>query len=363
MNALTAGSIDSLAMGAAVLGTGGGGDPYLGRLMAKQALLERGEVPLLNPDEVPDDALVIPSAMMGAPAVMLEKLPNGGEPEAAFRAVEAYFDRKAYAVLPIEAGGINSCIPVYTAARLRLPLVDADGMGRAFPEIQMTTLSIGGVKAWPMVCCDERGNKVLIEAVSNPWVESISRAVTIAMGLASMIGLYVVDGRALKRWCVRGTITLAMEIGRRIMEAGRSKLDPVDSILEATGGFRLFEGKVTDVQRDLTTGFVRGKARFEGLEEDREGSFELHFQNENLLGLRNGEPCAVVPDLITVLDRETGRPITTEHLRYGQRVTIIGMPCAPIWRSEAGLALVGPRYFKYDLDYVPIEELARRRGS
>jgi DUF917 family protein len=162
---------------------------------------------------------------------------------------------------------------------------------------------------------------------------------------------------------VRGTITLAMEIGRRIMEAGRSKLDPVDSILEATGGFRLFEGKVTDVQRDLTTGFVRGKARFEGLEEDREGSFELHFQNENLLGLRNGEPCAVVPDLITVLDRETGRPITTEHLRYGQRVTIIGMPCAPIWRSEAGLALVGPRYFKYDLDYVPIEELARRRGS
>jgi DUF917 family protein len=183
------------------------------------------------------------------------------------------------------------------------------------------------------------------------------------MGLASMIGLYVVDGRTLKRWCVRGTITLAMEIGRRIMEAGRSKLDPVDSILEATGGYRLFEGKVADVQRDLTTGFVRGKARFEGLEEDREGSFELHFQNENLLGLRNGEPCAVVPDLITVLDRETGRPITTEHLRYGQRVTIIGMPCASIWRSEAGLALVGPRYFKYDLDYVPIEELARRRGS
>ena len=362
MNALTASSIDYLAMGAAVLGTGGGGDPYLGRLMAKQALLERGEVQLLDPEEVPDDALVIPSAMMGAPAVMLEKLPNGNEPEAAFRAVEAYFDRKAYAVLPIEAGGINSCIPVYTAARLRLPLVDADGMGRAFPEIQMTTLSIGGVKAWPMVCCDERGNKVLIEAVSNPWVESISRAVTISMGLASMIGLYVVDGRTLKRWCVRGTITLAMEIGRRIMEAGRSKLDPVDSILEVTRGYRLFEGKVADVQRDLTTGFVRGKARFEGLEQDREGSFELHFQNENLLGLRNGELCAVVPDLITVLDRETGRPVTTEHLRYGQRVTIIGMPCAPVWRSEAGLALVGPRYFKYDLDYVPIEELARRRG-
>jgi DUF917 family protein len=363
MKMLTAASIDYLAMGAAVLGTGGGGDPSLGRLMAKQALRERGEVTLLDPEELSDEALVIPSAMMGAPAVMLEKLPNGREPEEAFRSVEAYFGRKADAVLPIEAGGINSCIPVYTAARLRLPLVDADGMGRAFPEIQMTTLSIGGVKAWPMVCCDERGNKVIIEAISNSWVESISRAVTISMGLASMIGLYVVDGRTLKRWSVRGTITLAIEIGRRIMEAGRSKVNAVEAILEATGGFRLFEGKVTDVQRDLTTGFVRGRALFEGLDADRGGSFELHFQNENLLGLRNGEPCAIVPDLITVLDRETGRPITTEHLRYGQRVTIIGMPCSPIWRSQEGLALVGPRYFKYDLDYVPIEELAKRRGA
>jgi DUF917 family protein len=236
-------------------------------------------------------------------------------------------------------------------------------MGRAFPEIQMTTLTIGGVNASPMVCCDERGNKVLIEALSNSWAESISRAVTISMGLASMIGLYMVDGKTLKRWSVRGTVSLAIEIGTRIVEASRSKLDPVDSILELTKGFRLFEGKVADVQRSLTTGFVRGTASFEGLEGHKGSRFQVHFQNENLIGLRDGEPCAMVPDLITVLDRETGRAITTEHLRYGQRVVIIGMPCSPIWRSEAGLALVGPRYFKYDRDYVPLEELAGRLGK
>jgi DUF917 family protein len=362
MSILSLDSINDLALGAAVLGTGGGGDPYLGRLMAKEAIREKGDVTLLDPDQVPDDALVIPSAMMGAPSVMLEKLPNGNEPQSAFQAVEAYFGRKAFAVMPIEAGGINSCIPVYTAARLGLPLVDCDAMGRAFPEIQMTTLTIGGVNASPMVCCDERGNKVLIEALSNSWAESISRAVTISMGLASMISLYMVDGKTLKRWSVRGTVSLAIEIGRRIVEAGRSKLDPVDSILELTKGYRLFEGKVVDVQRSLTTGFVRGTASFEGLEGYKGGRFQVHFQNENLIGLRDGEPCAMVPDLITVLDRETGRPITTEHLRYGQRVVIIGMPCSPIWRSEAGLALVGPRYFKYDRDYVPLEELAGRLG-
>ena len=66
----------------------------------------------------------------------------------------------------------------------------------------------------------------------------------------------------------------------------------------------------------------------------------------------------MTPDLITVLDQERGHPITTEHLKYGQRCVVVGMPCNPIWRTEAGIAQVGPRYFKYDLDYLPIEILA-----
>lgn len=353
--------VEYLAVGAAVLGSGGGGDPYLGKLMAKQAIESKGPVPLIGVEDVPDDALVIPSAMMGAPAVMLEKLPNGKEPEAAFRAVESFFGRKAFAVMSIEAGGINSCIPVYTAGRLGLPLVDADGMGRAFPEIPMVTFTIGGLSASPMVCCDEKGNQVVLRTIDNFWVETLSRAVTVAMGLSSMIGLYVMTGAMLKAYGVRGTISLALEIGRRIVTANRRKESPIDSILEVTRGFRLFEGKVVDVQRDLTTGFVRGKAIFEGIDACKGSSFRLDFQNENLVAWLNGQPCAMVPDLVTVLDRETGTPITTEHLRYGQRVTVIGMPCAEIWRSAQGLKLVGPRYFKYDIDYKPIEQLAGGR--
>ncbi len=362
MKYLTSNDIEYLAIGAAVLGSGGGGDPYLGKLMAQQAIVEKGDVRLLELEELPDDKLVIPSAMMGAPAVMLEKLPNGREPEDAFRAVESYYGKKAFATMSVEAGGINSCIPVYTAARLGLPLIDADGMGRAFPEIPMVTFSIGGVKASPMVCCDEKGNKVILETIDNPWIETLSRTVTVAMGLSSMIGLYVMYGKTVKELAVRGTISLAIEIGRRIIESNERKVSPVDAILEITRGFRIFEGKVTDVQRDLTTGFVRGKALFEGIDSYRGSSFRLEFQNENLIGYLDDEPCAMVPDLITVLDRESGSPITTEHLRYGQRVVIIGMPCASIWRTQKGLLQVGPRYFKYDVDYVPIEELVNRKN-
>ena len=90
-------------------------------------------------------------------------------------------------------------------------------------------------------------------------------------------------------------------------------------------------------------------------------TLELRFQNEHLVALRDGEIVVSVPDLIIVLDAETGEPITTEELRYGFRVTVIAAPCDARWRSDAGLALTGPRYFGYDLEYVPIEQLVAAR--
>jgi DUF917 family protein len=117
-----------------------------------------------------------------------------------------------------------------------------------------------------------------------------------------------------------------------------------------------------DILRDLSSGFIRGKVKLEGIDSCKGGFFEVDFQNENLVGRRDGKPVAMTPDLITVLDKEKGMPITTENLKYGQRTVVMGMPCNPFWRSEAGLNQVGPRYFKYDLDYAPIETLAGGRG-
>ena len=59
---LTRQDLLDLARGAAFLGTGGGGDPYIGRLMVERALGEGGTVTLLPLDEVPDDWFVIPRA-------------------------------------------------------------------------------------------------------------------------------------------------------------------------------------------------------------------------------------------------------------------------------------------------------------
>lgn len=210
MRKITQQDLLDLAVGAAFLGTGGGGDPYIGRLMVQAAMEDGGEVVLLDPTEVPNDALVIPTAMMGAPTVLVEKIPSGEEAVASLRRLEDHLGRKAFATMPIECGGINSTIPLVVGALTGLPVVDADGMGRAFPELQMETFSVLGVSGSPMVVTNEYGDSAMINARDEKFMEWIARGVTIRMGGAAYIAEYSMSGADVKRTAVPNTISLGI---------------------------------------------------------------------------------------------------------------------------------------------------------
>ncbi|WP_223587583.1 DUF917 domain-containing protein [Neobacillus bataviensis] len=352
--------IEDIAVGAALLGTGGGGDPYIGKLMALQAIEEYGEVTLLDPDEVPEDALVVPSSMMGAPTVMLEKAPSGEEAIEAFKNLEEYLGKKIYATFPIEAGGVNSMLPFATAARLGLPVIDADGMGRAFPELQMVTFYLDGISATPGVLADEKGNTLLLSTINNVWTERIARAATIQMGGSVMCAIYPMAAKELKQSGIHGILKLEEEIGKSIRLAKVNNVNPIEQVLITVGGFELFSGKVSDINRKTETGFARGEAKIEGLNEYKGETCTLSFQNEHLIAQTEQRLLCVTPDLIAVLDAETGLPITTEGIRYGARCVVIGIPCHPKWRTAKGIDTVGPKYFGYNVDYVPVEELVKK---
>ena len=113
----------------------------------------------------------------------------------------------------------------------------------------------------------------------------------------------------------------------------------------------LFRGKVSDVRRRTSGGWLRGQLRIDGLDLDSGHSFELDFQNEWAVARLDGMVRATVPDLICVLDTVSGEAIGTETARYGQRVTVIALPAPPILRTPKGLAHVGPRAFGYDLEF------------
>jgi DUF917 family protein len=337
-------TITDLARGAAVLGTGGGGDPYIGALLATQALREHGPVTVVSPDEVPDDALVLTVAMMGAPTVMVEKLPNLDEVVAPVNALAASLGRAVTHVACAEIGGVNSTIPVAAAAALGLPLLDADGMGRAFPELQMVLPTLYGITASPLAIADEKGNTGVLRTIDNTWTERIARVAAVEMGCSIMIAGFSMSGAQAREALVLNTLSESVRIGRGILAARRENEDPVTRVVELLGGRELFSGKVVDVERATTTGFARGRARVDG----PDGSLTLLFQNEHLLAELDGRVLVTTPDLIMVLEHESGEPITTEGLRYGQRVRVLAAPSDERWHSPEALAMVGPGYFGYD---------------
>ena len=355
--------IELLAVGAAVLGTGGGGDPHLGKLMAQEAIKEFGPVTLLDPEEVPDDALVVPVAMMGAPTVFIEKIPNGDEALHSLRRLEDYLGKKAFAVMPMECGGLNSTIPFVVAARAGIPLVDADGMGRAFPELQMETFGVYGVSGTPMVITDERGNWALLNTTDNQMMEYISRGIAVRMGGVGHIAEYPMTGVEMKETSIFKTVTLAMELGKAIIESNSQKISPLikmeEALLNSNYGkpIILFEAKIIDVDRTTSEGFAKGTVTLTGINEYAGNSFKVDFQNENLIAYREEDILATVPDLITFMDLETFKPLTTEGLRYGFRVACLAIPTPPIMRTEEALKIWGPKYFGYNVPFVPVERL------
>ena len=349
--------IEDIALGAALLGAGGGGDPYVGKLIAIGAVQECGPVTILDPDEVPDDALVVPIAMMGAPTVLCEKAIGGEEYKTLYETVSALYGKPIYAFMPIEAGGVNSMLPIAAAARLGLPLVDCDGMGRAFPELQMVTFTIGGGSATPMAMVDEKGNSCIFRTVTNKWTEEMARAVTMACGGSVSVSLYAMEGRFMKEYGVHGIVTRSETLGSAIRKVKEvSDKTPEEAFLEITEGYKLFQGKICDVLRDVRNGFNFGKVLLDGIGDDKGRSAYVEFQNENLTAVVDGKLLATTPDLICLVDIETFIPVPTDALKYGKRVMVVGLKCFPLWRTEAGLKLVGPRYFGVDTDYIPLEE-------
>ena len=355
---ISAQEIEDIAVGAAILGTGGGGDPFIGKLLALDAVARYGPIELIQTEEVPDDGLVVPTAGIGAPTVMVEKISNGEEAVSALRILEEKLHKKAFAITPIEQGGLNSEIPIAVAAKTRLPMTDCDGIGRAFPEMQMCSFNLDGIPANPMVLADEKGNVALLETISNLWMERLARSATVQMGGSALSVAYPLTGAQLKRSALKQTVSLSMRLGE-VTRAARAKGEnPLDDIVKILGSVVLFKGKLVDIFRRTTGGFARGEAKFQGLEEFDGETLRIKFQNENLIAVRNEKKVvATVPDLISVLDLESSIAITTEELRYGNRVVIIGSPCNKVWRSQKGITVAGPRYFGYDVDYVPVEEL------
>ncbi|XP_038073477.1 uncharacterized protein LOC119741694 [Patiria miniata] len=403
--------VECIAIGAGILGCGGGGSPHLGLLIARKVLQEGKKIRVIAPERLgltPElTGLVVPIAFMGAPGVFIEKLQAGFESTRAIECIQqvaqaAFGDRipdnidgvqvkrdngvvyvddfpkvgsgstppsppagcKVVALMSAEIGGTNAMEPLATAAMLDLPVVDCDGMGRAFPELQMIIHSIYGHPLCPSGLVDDKGRRaVTFSAESNKHLENHFRAVAADMGCQGALAIAPLSPEIVKKHTIHYSVSRACQLGRAVLQAKRDKSSPIEVILKHENGKLLITGKICDLSRVITGGFARGKLIVEGTGPEYNGQeLEIEFQNENLVARRiskdHSEVVATTPDLISIVDADLGHPISTEELRYGLRVAVLVLASPPLLRSQRALSVVGPRAFGYDLEFTPRADMA-----
>jgi DUF917 family protein len=345
---LDADNIEAYALGCAILSAGGGGDPAIGLVMARHAIAGHGPVPVTDPADLDPQAVVMPCGLIGSPTVAQERIWNGAEGAQLARSVAGLHGAPVDVLMCYEIAGVNGLLPVLWAARLGTPLLDADGMGRAFPEMQQQAMHVAGVAASPVVLTDGRDNVIVVEAADNQAAERLARSCAASFGGTCAGAIYIMRGRVAATAAISGSVSRAVQVGT--MMHGRTGAWSA-ALAAETGGRVLIEGRITEIERYGGAGFARGHAVVDGSRGSRRRRLRLELQNEVLAALEDGEVLATVPDIIAVLGLVNGRPVGTERLQYGQRVGVVALPAPAVWRSEQGLQVVGPRSFGYDLDY------------
>lgn len=351
MRYVGAGDVDDLALGAAVSGGGGGGDGYVPRQMLLAAIDRYGPVPLVDAAELDPEAQALPVLSAGAPSALVEMFHGERESARLRELVEQAAGRGCAAVLPVQPGPVNALIPLVVAAQLGLPCLDADVMLRCFPTLEMTLFTLAGISPSPVVVVDGRGTSVVLTGPDNAVLSQLLRSCMPRLGLVAMISTYLVTVGECARIAAPGGLTGCLRRGRDIRLARTRHGPDHPDFVAALGGVRLFTGVVAELVQRTGDGFALGVLSIEA-RDDPGRMLRVDFQNENLVAAEDGVVVVTVPDLINLVDLDTGTLMQTVDVAVGQRVHVLATPVDPRWHTEPGIALVGPRAFGYDIDPV-----------
>jgi len=343
-----------ICLGGGVLGSGGGGSVQEGRIIIDRILNSGPNVELASVDEVEDDAWGAAIAGMGSPAASKND-PRTHSPRWALEALgEAVGFRPGF-VVPFEMGAGNSLTPIQAAIQLGIPVVDADPIGRAVPQIHMTTFHLGGISLSPLALAIESGMTAVMRSENARDMERVARAVTSEFGGVAAIACYALQGKDLKRCAIPKTISLAQSIGAAIRESVGADRPVAATLAEQFNGYLLGEGTVSSVLSETRGGFDYGVVTVSGAHQ-----LTVTFQNENLVATSGKKILATVPDLICAID-DTGLPVTNADIMEGMKVAYVGFQADPAFRTAEAVGLFSSLLsaLGHEEGFVPIEEAAK----
>ncbi|KAM0277380.1 hypothetical protein ACHAQH_005820 [Verticillium albo-atrum] len=294
--------------------------------------------------------------------VINERIASGEEIPAGIDALLKILGKdKPDAIFTDEIGGGNGMSTFPTAAHYDIPVIDGDAMGRAYPTMYQATLSVYGHPLTPCTLSEARGNVNIVMNTDNPIrLERLLRTAAIELGLGCAVAARPLPGSAIKAHGVPNTLSQAWYIGRAVHLARRNKTSFTDAIFAQCAVKLLFTGKIVDVRRSVGDGYTMGSVLIAPL---AEVEFESFLLNEYLYAAltdsagseENQEVICTVPDLISILGQD-GEAIGSQDLRYGLRVSVIGLPAHPLWKTEKAMLVGGPAAFGLHMPFVRVGE-------
>jgi DUF917 family protein len=361
-----------MMVGAAILCTRGVNTPSLIERM-RAAVREGHTFRMIALEDLPDHWMTFSSFVVGGGGAwphVTERLerqgikPDPGAPSAA-DALSGYLGSRFEAIFQAEAGGATAHA-LLIAARMGIPIVDGCPSGRCLPEVQMSPFFMNGISRAPLAVVTPYGDLILMPKVHDDFrVEDITRGVAVASGGRVTVAANALRGDVLKQNLIPGFLSKCVRLGRAAREASTVGRDPVRAVAEAGGGFVLFRGIVRRSESRGERGFGWTTAHLDGVGRYAGSNYRIYNKNENLVAWRDGKLDAAAPDLIAALDPTTGWAMRGGSVLgsfvVGEELSIVGFPNHEIWRTPKAISMLGPRYFGFDDEYVPIEVLQRER--
>ena len=347
-------------------------DPGPSISLIKEAIQAGRKFKMISVDDFPDDGIVVAVQGIGGGGPWeyviertksqgLDVLSQSKRNNMVVDLLSEFVGKEVTAIIRSEAAEATATA-LLVAAERNIPILDAGITGRAVPEVQQSIPWISGIASIPTAIVTPWGDEIVIKnAIDEYRVEDLSRAIAVASGGDAVITMTPMNGQQIKYAALKNNLSEAIKYGKVTREAVESNNDPIDALLKASSGYKLFQGLVTKSDEKGDRGFNWIDVAISGTDDFTGKTYEVFVKNENIIGWLDGEIDAMSPDYIYNLDPKTGESIVSKagigSYPIGKEVVLIGLPSPDQWRSDMGIKLMGPKHFGFDFDFTPIEEL------
>lgn len=354
--------IPAISLGAKLLSCGGGGDTKSVEALLLSIMNDADEIEVRTIADIKNE-WIVSVGIMGSTVLFNEDIPSGDEGHQALLTYESVSNRKAGALISIEIGGVNALAPLVIAQQTKLPVIDGDGMGRAFPELYMTSFHLNRIPLAPLSVVTH-DHKLAIAADNDAFASTYqAKEFTVRNGGHSHTIGYGADADQMKTAMLPGTLNLVYRLGKVIKNelSLNKKLNQLFEIFDnSIYGLPkvILQGVLSEVNRWFENGAMIGKLVVEGRSAFSNRKVEVEFRNEFISIKENGYICTA-PDLVLLLNAQNLSPLSVVEVQAGQSVKVLAISAPNVLRTTDMLEYVGPRHYQLPCSYKPFNEGGR----